>query len=359
MHRIAHVSSVHSRYDTRILFNQCSSLSCSFDTTFFVCDGKADEVINNVKIQNCFNYETRLARILASIFTLIFHVWKKDIKIYHLHDPELFFLAILLKGLGKKVIFDVHEDYYVDIKGKSWLTPKTGKLISSIYKLIFSYVFHICDAVITVTEKIQFKINCNSKLIKNYPKPSRFQSKTGVKKKFSAIYVGSISIQRGIQSILNLNNKLELPIAIAGRFADQKSEKLVFEQAETGKVVYLGFVRPDEVPEAMRTASLGVHLVSSNENLLSGLPLKIFEYIAAGLPVICSKSSTWEAFFKDFNTVFFVDPHSMEELDRALELCKTVTSDMLLNSQLLLHKKYSWESQYQHLFDIYDQLCSN
>ena len=358
MCRVAHVSSVHSRYDTRILYNQCSSLSDSFDTTFFVCDGKADEVVNNVKIINCFNYERRLARILASIFVLIFFIWKKDIKVYHLHDPELFFLGIILKSTGKKVVYDVHEDYYEDIKIKSWLNPWTAILIASIYKLIFSCVFRICDEVITVTEKIQGKINCNSKIIKNYPDLDRFQLKLGMKKKFSGIYIGSISIERGIQTVLNLHKKFEFPIVIAGKFADQNVEKLVMTQVETGKVVYLGFIKPDEVPEVMSSASIGFHLVTTNENLLSGLPLKIFEYIASGLPVICSKSNTWEAYFGEFKTVFFVDPHSIREIERAIKLCETVTLDMLSKSQVLLRKRYSWESQQVHLSDIYDQLCS-
>ncbi len=358
MIKVAHVSSVHSRYDTRILFNQCTSLSSKYDTTFFVCDGKDNEVINDVKIRNCYVVEGRIKRILTSIFILIFYVWKKNIKIYHLHDPELFFLAVILKFTGKKVIFDVHEDYYLDFQNKSWLNSNSVALTAKIYKVIFYFVFRFCDDVITVTEKIQGKIGCDAKLIKNYPDLTRFKSQSGVEKKFSAIYVGSISIERGIQAILDLKNKFALPIAIAGNFADPEVEEMVLREVENGELVYLGFIVPNKVPEILNSASIGVHLVSNNENLLSGLPVKIFEYIASGLPIICSQSETWEKYFSEFPTVQFVDPYSSDDVEIAIKNCERITPDLLIESQLRLDKKYSWNSQHNLLLDIYDKACA-
>lgn len=358
MIKIAHVSSVHSRYDTRILFNQCASLSCKYDTTYFVCDGQSDELRNGVNIKNCYIVEGRIRRIFYSMFVLIFYVWDRDIKLYHLHDPELFLLAIMLKITGKKVIFDVHEDYSVDIRNKSWLNSHVTGFIVLLYKVIFDIVFRICDEVITVTEKIQAKIDCSAKLIKNYPNTERFRVSKDGEKKYSAIYVGSISLERGIQSILKLDKKFSKPIALAGNFADLEAEKLVSKEVRSGNVVYLGFIVPDKVPEIMSSASIGVHLVSNNVNLLSGLPIKIFEYIASGLPVICSRSVAWENYFNEFSTVHFVDPQSTREIESAVKACEAVTIEMLRESRLLLGNKYSWTSQSIYLLNIYDKIFS-
>ena len=52
--KIAHLTSAHPRFDTRIFVKQCCSLAKSYETYLVVADGKGDEVKNLVKILTNF-----------------------------------------------------------------------------------------------------------------------------------------------------------------------------------------------------------------------------------------------------------------------------------------------------------------
>ena len=50
MKNICHITTVHSRYDTRIFFKECISLTKLYKVFLIVADGLGDEVKNNVHI---------------------------------------------------------------------------------------------------------------------------------------------------------------------------------------------------------------------------------------------------------------------------------------------------------------------
>jgi len=61
-----------------------------------------------------------------------------DAEVYHFHDPDLLFLALKLKKKGKKVIYDVHENYpgiLEDTKGKL-----LGKFLSFSFDLKITWL---------------------------------------------------------------------------------------------------------------------------------------------------------------------------------------------------------------------------
>jgi len=52
-------------------------------------------------------------------------------QVYQLHDPDLLPIGNKLKSLGKKVIFDSHEDVPQQIKDKEWIPKILRNLISN------------------------------------------------------------------------------------------------------------------------------------------------------------------------------------------------------------------------------------
>nr|MBF4322499.1 glycosyltransferase family 1 protein [Vibrio anguillarum] len=64
MNKIAHLSSVHTRYDTRIFLKECTTLAKNgYSVSLVVADGKGDETKNNVSIYDVGASKGRLDRI--------------------------------------------------------------------------------------------------------------------------------------------------------------------------------------------------------------------------------------------------------------------------------------------------------
>jgi hypothetical protein len=71
--KIAHLTSVHPRYDTRIYHKMCCSLT-ALGKVYLVCaDGKGNEVIKNIDITDVGKSKSRILRMFTSIkFNLLF-----------------------------------------------------------------------------------------------------------------------------------------------------------------------------------------------------------------------------------------------------------------------------------------------
>ena len=67
---IAHLSTLHSRYDTRIFLKECKTLSNAGHNIFYlVGDGKGDENKNKVKIIDIGNPpKSRLSRLIVQSY---------------------------------------------------------------------------------------------------------------------------------------------------------------------------------------------------------------------------------------------------------------------------------------------------
>jgi len=323
---ICHLTSVHRRYDIRIFIKECSSLAKvdDFEVSLIVADGNGNETKNNVKIYDIGKPKGRLNRFFKIDRKIYNKALSLDCDIYHIHDPELIPYGIKLKRQGKKVIFDAHEDFPMQILSKHYLPSFAKNLLSKIFIQYEKNISKKLDGIITATPYIKekFKSYTSNVLdIKNYPLNKEIKdSEVDYSKKNNSIcYVGGISEARGVyelvESLSFLNGTI---LELAGVFVDDKYEKKTKESENWHKVNFYGFVDRKEIGEIFSRSRIGMVTLHKTPNIINSLPIKLFEYMSAGLPVIISDIPYWEDMVVG-RCGLSVNPNSKKEIADAID----------------------------------------
>ena len=135
-------------------------------------------------------------------------------------------------------------------------------------------------------EKIFSKINKRTTVVANFPK----LYKSSITKKLSSniVYIGSISKSRGIIEImkaLELLNK-DIKLHLCGDFSDKNTEELIKNMKSWSKVKYHGFLNTTQIREILSRCAIGLVILRPYKSYKEAYPIKMFEYMNEGLPVI-------------------------------------------------------------------------
>lgn len=82
--------------------------------------------------------------------------------------------------------------------------------------------------------------------------------------------------------------KLKL-LLIGGGEQESELRNLVSELGLENQIVFTGFISYDELPRYLKVADLAMNTLESTLVANTALPNKVLQYLAAGLPVICTK----------------------------------------------------------------------
>ena len=201
---ICHLTSAHPDGDVRIFHKQCVSLAAA--------GYKVSLIIPNTKSRNekgvfissfkC-NYKSRKDRMTITVKKVLKEALKLDANIYHIHDPELLKISKKLKRIGKKVVYDVHEDLPRQIMYKHWIPKHMRKIVSKAAELYENKIARNLNGIITATPHIEerfVKINPNTIAINNFPILNELLINQDYKSKTenNICYVGGITKSRGI-----------------------------------------------------------------------------------------------------------------------------------------------------------------
>lgn len=365
--KVCHVTSAHSRYDVRIFHKECKSLANNgFDVTLLVNDNLPNESIDGVKIVSTqLKPSNRFERMVKSKKKIKTLMLESDADIYHFHDPELLPEASWIKNKGKKVIFDFHEDVSQQILFKTWIPASFRRIVSSIYKSYEQKKAKSFDALITVTpkfvERLQ-KVNSNTVMVTNYPILKGESKNEHIQKKKAICFAGGISPQWNHENIIKAIESIEdIEYILAGSGPKEYLEKLKGLEGWR-KVRYLGRIPHEEVKTIYAESMVGMTLLShetqvGDEGTLGNT--KIFEFMEAGLPVICSNNKLWKEIVEKYECGLSINPCIIEEVTKTIsKIVRDLdcANKMGQNGSSAVRKEYNWESQENILVEIYKKM---
>jgi glycosyltransferase involved in cell wall biosynthesis len=367
---IIHFTTVHSRVDDRIRFKQVASLSDNFQQkiTLYVQDGLGDErdINHGYDIIDTGPRMGRVKRMTVGAWTMFNAVRKARPDIAHFHDPELLPWSILLKFFGIKVIYDVHEDYPQVVLHNTNIPRFVRLVLSKLVRFMEWLSMFFVDGIVTVTPKINGKFaGANSIMVRNFPDISEFKVQADtpmVDRAKEFVYLGTISRNRNIIGMINAVEQLkssEVALRLAGPFHFKDDEILARSLTGWQGVHYEGIVNRERVMQILTSSRAGLVVLRPIAHEMESYPIKLFEYMAAGLPIISSNFPIWRQIVEETNSGLLVNPDSTDEITDALQWIldhPVEAQEMGKRGQQAVRLRYNWQNEVKNLVAFYKSL---
>lgn len=365
--KIIHLTSVHPRDDIRIFQKECKSLIERFEVVLIVADGKGNELKNGVQIIDVVKskFKSRLLRFIWVTRLIYKAALEENGTIYHFHDPELIPVGLSLMKFGKKVIYDVHEDLPRSTLSKEYIPFFFRKMLSFLLEYYENYSAKKFNAVISATKHINnrfIKLNKNSVIINNYPFKYEL-IKAGIEnyhlKENAICYIGAISRLRGVKELIEASKMADVKLYLAGSFSEKDFELEIKKLESWSNVIYFSHVSRDIVSEIMSKSICGIVTFLPAPNHCNSQPNKMFEYMSASLPVICSDFPLWRNLIEENNCGICVIPDNISAIVEAIQRLandKQLSFDMGNNAYKAIIEKYNWDTEKVNLFKLYNNL---
>lgn len=371
--KVVHLTTVHHPFDTRIYHKECVSLhKAGFDVSLIVpLEGKMPEEViqtkEGIRLIATKKRKNRLARMLISTFDTYRIAKNEQADYYHIHDPELLWVGKLLKRKTNTVIYDVHEDYQTSLLQKDYLPKPIKKLFAKIYHQIEAFLIKQMD--ICLAEKYYQENYPTGQLILNYPvlnKDLISQERAEQPVADAIIYTGNVTEERGsklhaliptIDSYVNVHiyGKCVKPIADEmKRIASNSEDRLHFTGIDQ-------FVPREAIDQAYISKNwlAGMAIFPPSAHYERKELTKFFEYMTAGIPIICSNFPVWQAFIDKHKCGLTVDPNEPEQWQEALNFLRDnpiEREQMIENGRRAVLTELNWETEEEKLINWYQTI---
>jgi len=367
--RVCHLTSVHLADDVRIVHKECASLSEDGWHVHLVAQGELPPG------QEQIIYHRLPASPASRCQRIAFQAWRAyrlargvEADVYHLHDPELIPVGLLLKFQGEKVIYDVHEDVPRDVLTKNWMPPPVRATVSFLMMAVERLASSMFDGIVAATPTIAKRFPTSKTIcVRNVPRLSEFTVKPSAVSLGEAtfVYIGLINRARGLEKMMQA----------AALVRDRTSTGIMLDlagppdQVDVGKVIqsceavdftrYHGCLDRTGVAQLLSKAQAGLVVLQPMQSFRDSLPVKMFEYMAVGIPVIASDFPLWREIVEEARCGLLVNPLDSNDIARAMRWIVDNPAQaraMGERGRAAVQQRFNWEREAPSLLGMYKRI---
>ncbi len=296
---------------------------------------------------------------------------EKPADVYHAHDLNALPVAWLSRRFsGGKVVYDSHELWLDRTKLR-----KRSRFNRFLVQRIESFLIQRTDANIVAGESSAIELSKRyhivpPTLILNSPsynpveRSDILRDKIGIPREHSIIlYIGRITYYRGLEELVQSLQYLDHSSLVLMGYAPPDYvgglKRLIRNREMTDKVHFFGPVPPDEVTRYAASADIGVvPIKNAGLSYYYCSPNKVFECIAAGLPVVGSNFPDLKKVIEGHNLGVTCDPEYPRDIANAINYILSDESryEEMRRNALEAAKIFNWENESKKLLALYEGL---
>jgi hypothetical protein len=235
-----------------------------------------------------------------------------------------------------KLVYDVVDDYSFYSRSKS-----QKKFTNNLH----DYTIKNSSLVNIVSEKFYEEIDLDSGNYSNIPngvETSFFESSNDDCIKDKICFIGYLSPWLNYSLIEEIANKYKKNFVIIGPVNEDIKNKI---QNILSIVDYRGFVKQSDLKEHIRDIQVFVMPYSFSDKLSKRSPLKLYEYLSTGVPVVSIDYS----FLKNYDNIIYLSKNDSKFLEN-IELALLENSQNKKTKRTTVAKNFSWDI----LFEKYE-----
>jgi len=295
-------------------------------------------------------------------------------------EPLTLFVGLALRRACKtRLVFDVHE----------FFAEAFAERVSSIfsypaymaYLLVERWLARRMDYTFAVNDLILKQLyhgsnRKNTLVLPNYPVKNVWENQTEVPvaihpicaMNFDLIYIGGLTIDRGLVKMLKSVSilKREFPaikVLFVGMFHSTDVEKRFLQDLNTYNlnaiIYYQSWLPAEKIGLLLNRARIGLWLFNpKNRRMCNALPLKVMEYLAAGLPIVTIKTPLMNSIVKVNQVGICTEYHATPIAEAIASLLRISDDDyagMKQRCLKLAEERFNWEALEPKLINA---LCS-
>jgi glycosyltransferase involved in cell wall biosynthesis len=370
-YQIVQITSGHLANDIRVFYKECRSIADSNFEVILIVPHHSKTTVDNVMILPIPISMGRFVKIFINPVKLFLKTLRLSGDIYHFHDPAFLPFGLILKFMGKRVIYDIHEDVPKSIHSRDYLPKIMKDLVSCLIEKYEIFVAKRLSGLVCATPAItrRFeKINLNTMTVNNYPLQAEINYdhvSRWHERKNAVAYIGSITRVRGIfeiiRSLTYISSKYNVSLELAGKFSSSKLFMQAHMTSGWDRVNYYGQIDRASVKNLLRNVRAGLVIYHPEPNAIEAQPNKLFEYMAEGIPVIASDFPLWRDIILENHCGLVVNPLNPEEIAEAITYIFThpiEAEKMGINGLEAVQSTFNWEKEKTKLFSLYNKLLS-
>lgn len=366
--KIVHLTSVHHPFDVRIFQKECRTLAQAGYEVVLIAPHERDETVEGVGLRAVPIPRSRPERMIRTTWQIFKTALDERADVYHFHDPELIPLGLLLKLLGKRVVYDVHEEFPKQILNKHWIWPWLRGEIARVVDVVEHFSSLAFDGIVAATPAIARRFpKGRTFIVQNFPIPDELASGRlcmYAERPFGVAYVGGMTTDRGIKEIVKavamVPESLRARLLLVGTFDPPGLENEIRKIAGWNRVDFLGWQTREGVARALGLARAGLVLLHPRPNFLESFPIKLFEYMSVGIPVIASDFPLWRQIIQDAGCGLLADPLDHQSIARAIQWLLENPAEaeaMGLRGMQAVRSHFNWNSEGEKLLNLYQTLA--